>query len=199
MHLEKGPVFLQETKWDSTQAGLLAQCFGTVQVLSSPGILLEDGNISGGVAILLPTYLSGIAVKATEIVPGHILQVEVGERGQHRTYVSVYLHPDRQQQILRNWEEYWTSNPPMGNLYIGGDFNQINQGGGDFAWHSTCLCAGSTFLTHPVRVNKTTQAMKKKRAHSEWQAAGSHCWTDGSSATPCSPKAALMRRSKNFG
>jgi hypothetical protein len=130
MHLAKGPVFLQETKWDSTQAGLLQQNLGTIQILSSPGLPGEDGTVSGGVAILLPTYLSGVAVKVTEIVPGHILQVEVGERGQNRTYVSVYLHPTKQLDMLLKWENFWAANPPMGNLYIGGDFNQINHGGG---------------------------------------------------------------------
>jgi hypothetical protein len=59
MHLLKGPVFLQETKWDPDMAGLLAQQLGAIEIAASRASISDKGAPCGGVAIILPTYLCG--------------------------------------------------------------------------------------------------------------------------------------------
>jgi hypothetical protein len=125
MHLLKGPVFLQETKWDTNTPGLLEQQLGTIQIAASRASISDKGAPCGGVAIILPTYLCGKTFKIVEIVPGYVIQVEVMARGQPRTYLSVYLPPDKQGPVIEQWDRYWNTHPPMGDLYIGGDFNLL--------------------------------------------------------------------------
>ena len=125
MHLLKGPVFLQETKWDPNMAGLLAQQLGAIEIAASRASISDKGAPCGGVAIILPTYLCGKTFKVVEIVPGYVIQVEVAARGQPRTYLSVYLPPDKQGPVIEQWDRYWNSHPPMGDPYIGGDFNHL--------------------------------------------------------------------------
>jgi hypothetical protein len=79
MHLEKGPVFLQETKWNSIQAGLLAQCLGTVQVLSSPGIPSEDGNLSGGWPFFCQPICPGLRSKRLKLCQVIYFKLRLGK------------------------------------------------------------------------------------------------------------------------
>ena len=117
MHLLRGPVFLQETKWDTNMPGLLAQQLGTIVIAASRASISDKGAPCGGVAILLPTYLCGKTFKVVEIVPGYVIQVEVAARGQPRTYLSVYLPPDNQGPVIEQWDRYWNSHPPGRSLY----------------------------------------------------------------------------------
>ena len=113
MHLLKGPVFLQETKWAPDMTGILEQQLGAIQVAASPANISDKGAPSAGVAIILPTYLAGKAFNVIEIVPGFVIQVDVTSRGQSRTYVSDYLPPDKQGPVIEQWDRYWNAHPPL--------------------------------------------------------------------------------------
>ena len=52
--LRQGPVCLQETKWNGTQAEAIHQNIPGIQISSSNATPNENGELTGGVAILLP-------------------------------------------------------------------------------------------------------------------------------------------------
>ena len=90
-HLRKGPVCLQETKWTDAMAIGLQQRLPAVRVVSTSAIQTEQGGLSGGTAILIPTSLEVLEVQ--EIVKGRILGVLVSSRTSKFWIYSVYLHP----------------------------------------------------------------------------------------------------------
>ena len=77
-HLKKGPVRLQETKWTDAMAIGLQQRLPAVRVIRTSAIPTEQGGLSGGTAILIPTSLEVVEIQ--EVVKGRILGVLVSSR-----------------------------------------------------------------------------------------------------------------------
>ena len=124
----QGIVCLQETKMTLEDARLLQLQIPGCLVLSSPCIHLEgknsreetcsssrscsavpethdetsptQTNSSGGVAILLPTYLCTTTVACHELVPGYAVAASFAMKAFSWCVVSFYLRPKHEKQIL---------------------------------------------------------------------------------------------------
>ena len=76
--VRKGPVLLQETKWNGGQEEILAQHLPGVTVCSAPPIYTELGNPSGGTTVLVP---AGWQVgEKTALIPGKAAAVLLTDR-----------------------------------------------------------------------------------------------------------------------
>ena len=135
----QGPLLLQETKWDMSQPMTTAIMLGRAEVFSTPAIDLQGTDTeggdpadeelhlasgrSGGVAILLPTYLTNRATAFTTLVPGYVIQTTMRLGGCVVNLVSYYLRVGEEDSILKRWKEAWERQPPEGVIYAGGDRN----------------------------------------------------------------------------
>ncbi len=137
-------VLLQETKSVDTQSPLLHTKLPTVRILSSNAIqvgtsLATSGDnaeelptanevgLSGGVAILLPSYIwhSLEHSPPEEIVPGYVISQQICTPACNFLVVSFYLRPAQEKQILQSWQEVWRQHPPHQIVIAGGDLNQV--------------------------------------------------------------------------
>ncbi len=118
----KGPVLLQETKWDGNQQEILLQTIPGVQIACTQAIPTPKDRSSGGVSILLPAgwtvenehiLLKGRAV-AILYFPFYLM--------------SVYLHPKRckceLEDVLTEWRKV---DKKSERVVVAGDFNNIDK------------------------------------------------------------------------
>ena len=100
--LERGPAALQETHWDAAQHNDMKTSFPGLLAVSSPASLTFRGGTSGGVALLIPTYL-GWEVKASwELVRGYCLAVHLQLGSCAVVLWTLYLRPGDQ---TRAWAQ----------------------------------------------------------------------------------------------
>ena len=125
-HLRKGPVCLQETKWTDAMAIGLQQRLPAVRVISTSAIPTEQGGLSGGTAILIPTLLEVVEIQ--EVVKGRILGVLVSSRTSKFWIYSVYLHPTSKANELSAFQQFLHSTSrPVAPSIIAGDFNHADK------------------------------------------------------------------------
>ena len=125
-HLRKGPVCLQETKWTDAMATGLQQRLPAVRVVSTSAIQTEQGGLSGGTAILIPTSLEVLEVQ--EIVKGRILGALVSSRTSKFWIYSVYLHPVSKASELSAFRHFLQTNTrTVAPSIVAGDFNHANK------------------------------------------------------------------------
>ena len=123
--LRKGPVLLQETRWNGGQEEILAQHLPGVTVCSAPPISTELGNPSGGTTVLVP---AGWQVgEKTALIPGKAVAVLLTDRSCQFYLVSIYLHPDHVKEDLRELVRVWTHfGKVTSRALICGDFNRAD-------------------------------------------------------------------------
>ena len=123
-HLRKGPVCLQETKWTDAMAIGLQQRLPAVRVISTSAIPTEQGGLSGGTAILIPTSLEVVEIQ--EVVKGRILGVLVSSRTSKFWIYSVYLHPTSKANELSAFRQFLHSTS-RSVAPSAGDFNHADK------------------------------------------------------------------------
>ena len=99
-----------------------------VMVLSTPATSLGEGP-SGGVALLLPTFLHGLRHKVRTLVEGYALFVSLQLGGMDVDLFCVYLRPGKEREMLidlkhalRELQKTTTLNK---HIILAGDVNQI--------------------------------------------------------------------------
>lgn len=139
-YLRKGPVCIQETRWTNAMATGLQQRIPGIRVYSSAALVTDNGGLSGGVAILVPTSLQVIQV--AEYVPGRILGVHVETRSSKFWLFSVYLHPGSKRDELKLFmDKLMGGSIPGTPCLVAGDFNRAPS---DLCgeWASFCALLG---------------------------------------------------------
>ena len=140
--LRTGPVCLQETKRDTGVPEKLAGYLPGARIFSSPGILLDSGKRSGGVAVLLPPGWK--AERTHELVPSRALAVLARDRLTQFYLVSVYLHPDSKERDLEKLMQEWTRlEKDTARAIFVGDFNRTDEAYPTL-WNSFLSATGCT-------------------------------------------------------
>ena len=119
-------VCLQETKWNGTQEESLYQSIPGIQISSSSATPNENGELTGGVAILLP---AGWAIQQeVNLVKGRAIATFVKDRTLQFYILSVYLRPCERKENLEQILQAWRNTVEQSNhVFIVGDFNNIDQ------------------------------------------------------------------------
>ena len=127
--VQKGPICLQETRWNEHSHTEFKLKYPTMQIVSSPGVRSPNGGVSGGVAVC---FSSGIdIVHIDELVPGYALAVTLKYRHSVIVILSVYAHPTMYKRILTSLSNFL--NPLLTPFVVGADFNQLcNEHAGEF-------------------------------------------------------------------
>ena len=121
--LAKGPVCLQETKWTDVEATAYQFSISTCQVLHTPALLTDNGR-SGGVAILLPTYLTNVAVDVQALVEHYALLVTIATRATAFHIINLYLPPGKEKSVLGKLTQSLQKLDLQGSVIMVGDINQ---------------------------------------------------------------------------
>ena len=124
--LRQGPVCLQETKWNGTQAEAIHQNIPGIQISSSNATPNENGELTGGVAILLPA--GWIAQQEIILVKGRAVATLVKDRTLQFYILSIYLRPCERKQNLEEILQSWRNTVKQSShVFIAGDFNNVDQ------------------------------------------------------------------------
>ena len=124
--LRKGPVLLRETKWCGGQEEILSQQLPGVTICSTAPLSTELGNPSGGTSVLIPAGWQYLG--RTVLVPGKAVAALLADRGCQFYIVSVYLHPERVREDLRDFVRAWTQFDKLtSRAIICGDFNRADR------------------------------------------------------------------------
>ena len=111
--LDRGPVALQETHWDGAQRSDMQISFSGLLAVSSPAVPTFQGGTSGGVALLIPTYL-GWEVKASwELVRGYCLAVRLQLGSCAVVLWTLYLRPGEQAKTWAQVKEAAPATHPL--------------------------------------------------------------------------------------
>ena len=98
--LEAGPVLLQETRWTGPQAAQLEQALHGAVMTHSPAEDTGGGGSTGGVAVIMPTYLGWEVLEHWNLAPGAVLAVKARLGSCLVVFWSVYLRPGAPGAIL---------------------------------------------------------------------------------------------------
>ena len=124
--LRQGPVCLQETKWNGTQEESILQNIPGVQISSSNATPNENGELTGGVAILLPA--GWVVQQEVNLVKGRAIATLVKDRTLQFYILSIYLRPCERKQNLEEILQSWRNTVKQSNhVFIAGDFNNVDQ------------------------------------------------------------------------
>ena len=124
--LRQGPVCLQETKWNGTQVESIYQNIPGVQISSSNATPNENGELTGGVAILLPA--GWIVQQEIILVKGRAIASLVKDRTLQFYILSIYLRPCERKQNLEQILQSWRNTiKQSSHVFIAGDFNNVDQ------------------------------------------------------------------------
>lgn len=123
--LRTGPVCLQETKWNGTQEEAIHQNIPGVQVCSSNATPNEKGELTGGVAILLPA--GWVVQHQIELVKGRAVAILVTDRSFQFYILCIYIRPNERKQNLEQILQLWRNVVKQSShVFITGDFNNVD-------------------------------------------------------------------------
>ena len=167
--LKTGPICLQETRWDNGVPEKLAGYLPGTRIFSTPGILLDSGRRSGGVAVLLPPGWK--AEKIQELVPAKALAVLVRDRLTSFYLVSVYLHPESKKRDLEKLMQEWARlEKDTARAIFVGDFNRIDEVDptlwNSFLASTGCLDVDPKLITYYSQA--TSSALDRCLIPAEW-------------------------------
>ena len=167
--VRKGPVLLQETKWNGGQEEILAQYLPGVTVCSAPPIYTELGNSSGGTTVLVP---AGWQVgEKTALIPGKAVAVLLTDRCCQFYLVSIYLHPDQVKEDLRELVRAWTHfDKVTSRVLLCGDFNRadsVDKEGWEQLLHRAALCDVAPYLQTHISPN-TVSSLDRCLISQDW-------------------------------
>ena len=124
--LRQGPVCLQETKWNGTQVESIHQNILGIQISSSNATPNENGELTGGVAILLPA--GWVVQQEIILVKGRAIATLVKDRTLQFYILSIYLRPCERKQNLEEILQSWRNTVKQSShVFIAGDFNNVDQ------------------------------------------------------------------------
>ena len=117
---------LQETKWNGTQEESIHQNTPGVQISSSNATPNEKGELTGGVAILLPA--GWVAQQEIDLVKGRAIATLVKDRSLQFYILSIYLRRCERKQNLEQILQSWRNTVKQSShVFIAGDFNNVDQ------------------------------------------------------------------------
>ena len=123
--LRSGPVCLQETKWHGSHSETALQNLPGVRICSSDATRSDNGEPTGGVAVLLPP--GTVLIKETELVKGRAIAALVQDRAVSYYIISVYLRPSEKKQNVEQIIRAWSHIEKSSNYaFVAGDFNKVD-------------------------------------------------------------------------
>ena len=140
----------------------------------SPGLLLDSGKRSGGVAVLLPPGWK--AEKTHELVPSRALAVLVRDRLTQFHLVSVYLHPDSKKRDFERLMQEWARlEKDTARAIFVGDFNRMDEvhptSWNSFLSTAGCIDVDPKLVTYYSQA--TSSALDRCLLPAEWIASAS--------------------------
>ena len=122
--LRKGPVCIQETKWQPGFHHMVEHTFAGVSCITSDAIPTENGGWSGDVATLVPCGFQ--VLDKRPLIESRALAVLVASRTSRVWIINVYLHEAHKERDL---EALSNAIPSLGHVtdyILVGDFNRAD-------------------------------------------------------------------------
>ena len=114
---------LQETHWSDHEIGVWSACFPGRTVIATPAYEGAGGGFGGGTAIIIPHDWE--VLDSGTLVPGCANYAVVRQNGTNWRLISVYLPPDRVDEVIAQLAHATEDLPAMPTFW-GGDLNLQN-------------------------------------------------------------------------
>ena len=153
---------LQETKLGSDDALRAELGLTGARMYHSPAVVAHS-KPSGGVAVILPTYLGCVDAVKTEVVPGYVVAVTMRLRDLPLHVLSVYFQPGNEFKLLKKLRRHLDSLSGTGAAVIlMADINRLR---GDEQWPAFLQAYELTEVTCSEGIPLLTH-----QSHSCWSA-----------------------------